>query len=444
MSILIFLYLWIYVLKLYPDADQKMIYNMATDYIQIHNLNNHLVFGQYLYLYPFQIGLVLLVSHIFKLFGQNFMYVEYLNAICSVINIFILYKISQIIFEKKSQKTLIILEALFSLYWMFFNVHFYGNIIGLTFALLSVYLVLLFVKNEKYRFIILASIFIAISIIIKTNYYIFLCGILLYLIANCIICQNKKSVIAIITLLIIYKLVSVGFDLTVKYVYKIELPEGLPMITYVYMGMDEPVDKAPGWYNNVPKTIHDQNSGNNDLIKTSTKGLILKRLGFFVRNPKQFVSYYSQKIASTWLNPTFQTIWCSIPGNRYRLDEDYAHYLGYHEKVLSIVGGDLYKLEEKYFDALEIIIFIFSGISVFCISQKIKADTNITNINFFILPLIFLGGFAFHILWETKAIYVIQYYFLLLPYAADGISMINFNKIKIKIETKIKNKKGVS
>jgi len=40
----------------------------------------------------------------------------------------------------------------------------------------------------------------------------------------------------------------------------------------------------------------------------------------------------------------------------------------------------------------------------------------------FLLPLIFIGGLAFHLIWETKAIYVIQYYYLLLPYAADGIT----------------------
>ena len=410
---------WISVLKLYPDADQKMIYDMAVDFNQNHNLNNHLVFGQYLYLYPFQIGLVLLVSHIFELLGQNFMYIEYLNALCSVANLFVLYKISQIVFDKKDQKTLLLLEAFFSLYWMFFNVHFYGNIIGLTFALLSIFLILKYIQTRKIRFIILSSICISISIIIKSNYLIFLCGILLYLLVDCFLHQKRITFVALAVFLAIYKLLDFGFDMSVKYIYKIDLPEGLPMITYVYMGMDEPVDKAPGWYNNVPKTIHDQNNGNNEAIVNSTKNLIIQRIEYFVHNPMQFISYYSQKIASTWLNPTFQVIWCSIPGNRYRLNEDYAHYLGYHEKVLSIVGGDLYRLEEKYFDALEIIVFIFSSISIYSISRTLN---NNNNNSFFILPIIFLGGFVFHVLWETKAVYVLQYYFLLLPYTADGIS----------------------
>ena len=413
---------WVHVLKLYPISDQKMIYDMAVDFNKNHNLNNHLVFGQYLYLYPFQIGLVLLVSHIFKVLGENFLYIEYLNVICSIANMFLLYRISQIIFDKKEQKALIILEALFSFYWMFFNEHFYGNIIGLTFALLAIYTSLLFTNNNRYRFLILSAISIALSIIIKKNYSIFLCGIIIYLLFERII-KSQNPIKVLVIFIAMYLTTNLGFNLTVKYVYKINLPEGLPMITYVYMGMSEPVDKAPGWYSDIPKTIHDQNAGNNASIVNSTKKLIGDRIVYFAKNPITFISYFSQKFASTWLNPTFQTIWCSIPGNRYRLDEDYAHYLGYHEKILSIVGGNLYKVEEKYFDALEIVIFVFSGISLFSVAHRINKNTKEVNINLLLLPLIFIGGLAFHLIWETKAIYVIQYYYLLLPFTANGINI---------------------
>ena len=153
-----------------------------------------------------------------------------------------------------------------------------------------------------------------------------------------------------------------------------------------------------------------------------------------MHNPKVFITFYSEKIGSTWLNPTFQTIWCSLPGQRYRNSEEYAHYISYHEKALSMVGGDLAKTEEYYFDICQIIIFIFAGIGIF----KISKNQNLKQV---ILPIIFIGGFLFHILWETKSIYVIQYYFLLLPYTALGIDYI-ISKISTKIDKeKIKDTK---
>ena len=51
--------------------------------------------------------------------------------------------------------------------------------------------------------------------------------------------------------------------------------------------------------------------------------------------------------------------------------------------------------------------------------------------------IIFFGGFAFHILWETKSIYAIPFFELLIPYASHGI----MDVIQI-IETKIKKKKS--
>ena len=89
-----------------------------------------------------------------------------------------------------------------------------------------------------------------------------------------------------------------------------------------------------------------------------------------------------------------------------------------------MVGGKLYELELKYFDSYQIVIFIFASIGLF-LSLK---DFDLTKA---ILPVIIIGGFLFHILWETKAIYVIQYYFLLLPYAAYGLVYI-LDKLIIK------------
>ena len=69
----------------------------------------------------------------------------------------------------------------FSLYFVFFNVHVYGNIVGLSFGLIALYFTLQYLENKKpYNFLII-GISIAISILLKSNYNIFLCGIVLTL-----------------------------------------------------------------------------------------------------------------------------------------------------------------------------------------------------------------------------------------------------------------------
>lgn len=424
--ILVFI-VWINAMRLNPETDQKMIHDMAIALLE-NNISNFTSKAQYLFLYPFQFGLTLFVSIVYKIFGTNYLYIEYINAFCSIINMIILYYISKMIFKNENiQKILVILLGGFSLYWMFFNVHFYGNIIGLTLALVALLFTLLYLEKNKFYYLIFSGIFIALSIIIKSNYNIFLCGIILILLLDIIKKWNLKTLIIIPAFIVSYFAINLSYNIAFDKITNLDTStSGVPMISYIYMGMSEPDDLSCGWYNSATINLFREN--NYDVEKTSSqsKKLIENRLIYFLQNPKEFINYYSEKIGSTWLNPTFQTIWCSLPGVRYRYYEEYANYISYHGKALSMVGGNLAKLEEKYFDIYQIIIFVFAGLGLFKISKT--ADLKQA-----IIPIIFIGGFVFHILWETKAIYVIQYYFVLLPYAAFGINyLIDITSSKIK------------
>lgn len=420
---------WINAMQLNPETDQKMIHDMAVAILE-NNISDYTSTAQYLFLYPFQFGLAFFVSLIYKIFGTNFLYIEYINAICSIINMIIIYYISKILFKNESvQKILVILLCGFSLYWMFFNVHFYGNIIGLTLALISLLFTLLYLEKKQFYYLIPAGIFIALSIIIKSNYNIFLCGIVLILLLNIIKKWNLKTLIIIPVFIISYFAINLSYNVIFQNITHLDTANcGVPMISYIYMGMSEPTDLSAGWYNSITVDLFRKNNYSVEKTSDESKKLISERISYFIQNPKDFIEYYSEKIGSTWLNPTFQTIWCSLPGVRYRYYEEYANYISYHEKALSMVGGTLAKIEENYFNIYQIIIFIFAGIGLFKNSKSL--DLKIA-----IIPIIFIGGFLFHILWETKAIYVIQYYFILLPYSAFGINYV-IEKIILKLHPK--------
>ena len=38
-----------------------------------------------------------------------------------------------------------------------------------------------------------------------------------------------------------------------------------------------------------------------------------------------------------------------------------------------------------------------------------------------LLPMIFIGGFIFHLFWEAKGQYTITYFVLLIPYCVKGV-----------------------
>ena len=423
--------LWVNTLKLVPEADQKMIHEMALSFLE-GGIGYYLQTSFYLDLYPYQFGLTFFVSLIYKIFGSNYMYILFINCACSIINMLIIYYISKILFKSENiQKILVILLSVFSIYWMFFNAHFYGNIIGLTFALLAVLFALLYLEKNKFYHLFFSGTFISIAILLKTNYQIFLCGIILVLILDIIKKWKLKPLLLFPIFLIGYFIIDLGYSGILKY-NDVNLSEGIPMIAFVYMGMDEPTTMSPGWYNAVTVKLYENNHFDQDKVTENSLKLIKERTEYFIQNPNELINYYSQKIGSTWLNPTFQTIWCSLPGVRYMFNQDYAHYISYHPKVLSMVGGNLYKFEEFAFNIYQIIVFIFASIGVFKISKDIDLKKAF-------LLIIFAGGFVFHIIWETKAIYVIQYYFLLLPFAAVGLDFI-IEKFTIILNKKIFDK----
>lgn len=367
-----------------------------------------------MFLYPYQFGLTFFVALIYKVFGQDYMNILIINCIASIINIFILYSISKLLFKNENiQKILVILLGGFALYWMFFNPHFYGNIIGLTFALGAVLFTLFYLEKGNWLNLILSGVLISIAILLKSNYNIFLCGIILILVLDIVKKWKLKNLFIIPIFLIGYLGINLGYNAILNYI-DLDLPEGVPMISFVYMGMSKPTNLSPGWYNSSTIDIYRDAAYNNEVAVEKTIEEINNRLQEFLKNPIDGLKFYGEKIASTWLNPTFQTIFYSLPGTRYRWYPEYAHYLGYHETILSMVGGNLKQIEEFIFEIYQILIFTFAGLGLFKLSKNI-------NLKQAFLPIIFAGGFVFHILWETKAIYVIQYYFLLLPFAAYGI-----------------------
>jgi hypothetical protein len=121
----------------------------------------------------------------------------------------------------------------------------YGNIIGLVFALLSIFFLLKYLDGRKNRYLILIPFVMLISIIVKANYEIVLIAIILILFLD-FLKEFKIRNIAIIILAIV--LVKFSNPVLYKIAEKqsnIEVNEGTPMIAYVAMGMYEPVDRSP-------------------------------------------------------------------------------------------------------------------------------------------------------------------------------------------------------
>jgi hypothetical protein len=185
-----------------------------------------------------------------------------------------------------------------------------------------------------------------------------------------------------------------------------------------------------GWYNaafNV-ESVYSSNDYDIQATKAESIEVIKDRFSYFKNNPKEFIKYYIEKIGSTWLEPAFQTIWTSEPMEE--VNDEIQEYYSSQKLIPSMLSGKVSNILIKYLDIVEIIIFGSSFIYIiWSFKNKILDYKNI------ILLISFLGGFFFHILWETKCIYALPFYFMLLPTAAAGLVKI-FEFLERKLERK--------
>lgn len=448
--LLLSLFIWFVIsVRIVPIADQGQIMILG-DASYKNILNLHIGAGSYLDMFPYQFGFAYYVGVVIGLIDKIknafnldvFVYLQILNGVYSIICMIFMYLIGNRLINKDDIKTkniLRVLILLFSAYFVFLNTHVYAIIPGLMFALLAFLCTIRFIQEGKWYDIVVASISIFIAVFLKTNYKIFLIGILGILGLELLKKIELKKFLSLIIVFVIYVSGSNIGDYIFETKIQRDIPLGVPMMTYMYMGWAPSNTLSSGWYTGDVINIYNKNEFKHIETAEETKDLIEIRFNHFMGDLKELWRYAWDKFDSTWLNPTFQTIWCATPGlDRIYNNEEYKEYV---EKdipwLIDVVSydSDVYHIEERLFDSYEIIILGAAIISVVCIfKNKEKESENL------LLVVTFLGGAVFHfVLWETKAVYVIGYFYLLLPYAAKGLSLL-FDKFEIKIK-EIKDKK---
>ena len=405
---------WVNYIEAPVKADQKMIYLISLEFLDgdFHSLDK----PYYLFNHPLQLGILYFVTLVYKLIGYRSPLVfQNLNIIFAIISTILIYKICNIIFKnEKINRILLILLPMYIILPMM-CVMVYGNIVGLMFSLLSIYLVFKYLEDRKIRYLVLATVSLVISILLKQNYQIFLIAIIIILILDLLKKFRKEIVFWILGTVVLVGFINpIIYFITEKTIGK-TVNDGIPMSSYIAMGMYESIDRASGWYNgkfNV-ESVYIDNGYDSDKANEESINVIKDRLTYFIKNPKEMIKYYSDKIASTWAEPTFQTLWFSYPAEEYETVKDEFESKKY---ILTFLVGDASRVIIKFLDIFEIV--VFGSSFIFIITNLKKKTIDYKNI---IFSLGFFGGFLFHILWETKCIYVVPFYYLLLPLSAGGL-----------------------
>lgn len=401
---------WINIRGAIPAYDQKNIYEAAVAIAK--GEEDTLIKNQYLELYRQQLTLTTVFALIFKITGlQNPVILQYVNAIANAFTIIGILFISKQLgkkYEVNKINSLVISLAFVTLPLL--STFVYGDLIGLSICLFSIYFLMKYSENKKINNALISMILMSLAYIIRMNNLIFIIALSIYLLMDLLSLENKnnKSLLKAVAVLILFVTVSILPATAIKKYWEnrleLEPNRAFPATGFICMGMQEG-ERAKGWYNASPRMAFSDVEGARQYYKQE----IGNRLKTFVSNPLYFIKFYVIKTATMWAENTYSALWYNQSYNFGEIEGVQTTQLQQEQKEvldnIAIKSKDILNTFQK---ALILIIF---GKTILTLIKNRKDISN----EILLLVTIFIGGFLFHTIWEAKSRYIIPYIVVLIP-----------------------------
>ena len=392
-------------LSMVPRADQASVVNTAMAMVK-GDFSAYEV-GEYMNVYPNQVGIVYFFYWIFKILPFGYKTVFVLNVL-SLIGIMVGMVGIGSLYGKNNKYLVGVVTMMFfpiSCYATFV----YGNLIGQALSTLGIYFAIKYFSQRKTSSIVWSVITCALAVVIKENFLIPLIGVVLFLLLDFVKHPKKKSAIFLVGLLSATICLSNGVKLHTEHIVGEKIATGVPTLAWVVMGMQEGY-MAYGWHNQYNEDVYRANDCNTEQTKLQVKEDLVVRMKEFLPNPAYTVKFFYQKTLSQWNNPTFECFWINDLPKRQSDGIEVKKVAGVFKSVLGEPGNPVIR---GYCNLYQTLILAGVCIWIFLGGKDLQTEH-------LLLATIFIGGFVFHFFWEAKCQYVMPYFVLLIPYAIKG------------------------
>lgn len=362
--------------------------------------------SEYMQAYHQQISLSFVFSLFFRIINYDGIGIlRVLNIIGNIFIVIALYKIgTQLSKSHKINKVILLFLITTFISLTMLSTFIYGDIPSIALCLFSVYFIMKYNETGKIKYPIIASILTMIAFMMRMNSLIFIIATVIYLLINLfngITKRNIKQNLIKVLIIAMYIIISIIPSSLVKTYYlnkyNLDKEKEYPNISYFLMAMEESW-RGNGWYNEDIGEPALKDPINKEI---EYKDRIKERLIYFSKNLDYTFDFYTKKITSMWAENTYSAVRSNVSKENDQIVNITKPLMLYQKTLLILM----------------------------CTCSLIILIQNRKNLSVDVIFLItiFIGGFAFHILWEAKSRYIIPYIIALIPVAS-----IYINKIKLK------------
>jgi len=364
--------------------------------------------GGYFFRYPFQAGMTLFFYFFSFIFGyKNVVGMQVINLVSTIIVFLFLIKIAGVIWPEHKTERLVLLAFLVTWMPMYqYLPYMYCIFPSLAFSVSSIYYTICYLKSRKWKYIILVSILMGISVLIKSNTLLFFVAIICFLLYDVV--ENRKMLSIIFVIALIIGKIGCGYvsDRYIENMSGYAMPKGEVMISWAAMGLDDS-KRGYGRYNGYIWRVYYENGYNQDLAVEESKEKIMQLLTErFSDIRHDALPFFARKNAFQWAEPNFAGLHRCQNSGISSVAPDYVH---------RIVNGKLGIYSTIIMNY--IITLIWVGVLLYILFYKRRKEL------YELVGLVsFLGCFLFYVIWESCPSYTLPFFTLIIPYSFIGYS----------------------
>lgn len=389
----------------------------------------------YLSNYPFQAGILLVFEGYFRLFGTHaVMLYQFTNALASVGSGLALVGMARLTGAPKRERLVAELLALTFVPPLVFCIFPYGNALGLALCLFAM---LAWMKSQAIEgtralpLILFGAILLFFGFVAKSTYVVMAIGFVLVLAIDSVRKSSWWRAPLMVALLVISS--KAAGALPASYMEArlgVEFPDNQPKSMWIAMGLntgDVFGESMPGWWSGFALESQIRNEGDVAAQAEEAKGAIGQAATRFASDPAYAAWFFSKKLGTEWLDPTFQSLYIAsigimtpegaagtnAPDGRYDAwDTSFIH--GWVSRALFAV-----------MDGMQTVIYAGATIGAVELFRQVGDKSKTLA---YCLPCAFFMGFVVYVLWEAKGMYAMPFFFCLIPVAAQGLTKLAQHK----------------
>ncbi len=393
---------------LLPIYDQYKVFLVARDFLE-GNFTEWQA-GQYMDMFPFQNGMVLLMIP-FALMGDEGVFIfQYVNVFVLIVVNIGLAKVAKEYFGRSMGYATYIAATLSLQMWG--QITFvYGFLWQIAFGIWGIYKLIRFHKSGRRSDAAMAIIFLALGPVFKYNGVLIVIAAALMLFVRML--YRKEGRLRNLTVLILLVICTYatlgGIRAYFNHTTGARPDAGIGMKGYVALGISES-SVAPGWFNDINTSVYKEYAEDLSRVEERYGEIIEERLGVFSDDQEYCVRFFSRKIASMWTEPAMQCFTNTSIRNLYGT-------LSYTWKDILYNGGVVNTALYIILDIAQSCLYFGLMLRLFWLWKKKKIRACLEEGDLFV---IFLGGFIYHLIFEAKCHYVLPYFIAIFPYALKG------------------------